>query len=385
MTQNKIRTPFNFVEMNTKILFFYSISIFTIILFPSTVFGQKLKSGFNSTEYRDMLLIAEFTNNLDSTKLSGLTHPADYKKIYRSEPMGLDHLWELWMRDDGVAVISIRGTTPKTESWLANYYVAMIPAEGSLVLSRDNTINYKVAENPKAAVHTGWMIGMASLSIDILPRIDSLYQTGTRHFMITGHSQGGAISFLLNAHLQHLQKQEMLPSGIRFKTYSSAAPKPGNLFFAYDYEMMNHNGWAFNVVNTADWVPETPLTVQTIYNFNEINPFKNARKGIRSQKFPRRLYLMHAYKRLYKPAERTRKNYEKYLGRAISKQIKNFMPEFVPPEYYETINYSRAGHTIVLKPTGEYDKIFPDDQENIYAHHLPKNYLFLIDEYYPKK
>ncbi|MFW6351616.1 MAG: lipase family protein, partial [Bacteroidota bacterium] len=262
--------------MNSRILFSYSFSIFILILFSSTVFGQKLKPGFNSTEYRDMLLIAEFTNNHDSTKLAGLTHPADYKKIYRSVSMGLDHLWELWMRHDGVAVISIRGTTPKTESWLSNYYVAMIPAKGSLVLSEDKTFSYQVADNPKAAVHTGWMIGMASLAIDILPRIDSLYQTGTRHFMITGHSQGGAISFLLNAHLQHLQKQELLPSDIRFKTYSSAAPKPGNLYFAYDYEMLNRQGWAFNVVNTADWVPETPLTVQTINNFNEINPFKNA-------------------------------------------------------------------------------------------------------------
>jgi len=371
--------------MISKILFCYSFFIFTIIIFPSTVFSQKLNPGFNSTEYRDMLLITEFTNEQDSAKLAELTRLDNFTKIYRSPSMGLDHLWELWMRHDGLALISIRGTTPKTESWLANYYVAMIPAEGSLILSAGQTFRYKVADNPKAAVHTGWMIGMASLSFDILPRIDSLYQTGTRQIIITGHSQGGAISFLLNAHLQHLQKQELLPSDIRFKTYSSAAPKPGNLYFAYDYEILNRQGWAFNVVNTADWVPETPLTVQTIHNFNEINPFKNARKGIKSQKFPARLYLMHAYKRLYKPAERTRKNYEKYLGRAISKQIRDFLPDFVPPEYYESINYSRAGHTIVLKPTGEYNRIFPDDPENLYAHHLPKNYLFLIDEYFPKK
>ncbi len=368
--------------MIRKILFcFFVCNVVT--LFP--LVGQKLLPGFSSNEYRDMLLIANMTNEQDSAKLAELSPPGNYSRVYRSASMGLDNLWELWMRQDGVAVISIRGTTPKSESWLANYYVAMIPAEGSLVLSEDKVLRYKVADHPQAAVHTGWMTGMASLSFDVMPRIDSLYQTGTDQFIITGHSQGGAISFLLNAHLQYLQKQEKLPPDIRFKTYSSAAPKPGNLYFAYDYEALNRQGWAFNVVNTADWVPETPLTVQTINDFNEVNPFRNARQGIKSQKFPARLYLMHAFKRLYKPAERTRKNYEKYLGRAISKRIRNYLPEFVPPEYYESVNYSRAGHTIVLKAAGEYNEIFPDDPDDLYAHHLPKNYLYLLDKYYPKK
>jgi predicted esterase len=50
---------------------------------------------------------------------------------------------------------------------------------------------------------------------------------------IMGHSQGGAIAYLLTAHLLSLQKENKIPSEIVFKTYCSAAPKPGNLHFAY--------------------------------------------------------------------------------------------------------------------------------------------------------
>jgi hypothetical protein len=62
---------------------------------------------------------------------------------------------------------------------------------------------------------------------------------------------------------------------IKFKTYCSAAPKPGNLYFSYDYEADNQIGWSFTVVNGADWVPELPVSIQSIGDFNKTNPFKN--------------------------------------------------------------------------------------------------------------
>ncbi len=101
-----------------------------------------------------------------------------------------------------------------------------------------------------------------------------------------GHSQGGAIAYLLTAHFYNLQQQGKLPADIRFKTYCSAAPKPGNLYFAYDYETTTRGGWACNVVNAADWVPETPFSVQTVSDFNTTNPFVNAKKGNQQTKVP---------------------------------------------------------------------------------------------------
>jgi len=47
----------------------------------------------------------------------------------------------------------------------------------------------------------GWLLSTAYLSKDILPKIDSMYKSGIKDFILMGHSQGGAINFLLTAHL----------------------------------------------------------------------------------------------------------------------------------------------------------------------------------------
>lgn len=51
------------------------------------------------------------------------------------------------------------------------------------------------------------------------------------------------------------------------------SPKPGNLFYAYDYEFIRRGGWEYRVVNIADWVPNMPITVQTRFDYNENDPF----------------------------------------------------------------------------------------------------------------
>lgn len=89
----------------------------------------------------------------------------------------------------------MRGTTEKPESWLANFYAAMVPAKGEIKLNDTEIFRYQLATNPKAAVHIGWLLGMAYLSKEIAPKIDSLCKTGIKEFLIMGHSQGGAISF----------------------------------------------------------------------------------------------------------------------------------------------------------------------------------------------
>lgn len=131
----------------------------------------------------------------------------------------------------------------------------MVPAKGTLKISKDFVFDYHLSDDSRATVHTGWLIATAFLSRDMLPKIDSLYKTGHKEFYIMGHSQGGAIAYLLTSLLLKMQKNGQLPNDIQFKTYCSAAPKPGNLYFAYDYENMVKTGWALTVTNEADWVP----------------------------------------------------------------------------------------------------------------------------------
>lgn len=354
------------------------ISIF-IFCCPFIAFSQILQPGFDKNEYRELMLISARTT-ADTGYYKGFPDPATFNMIYQSKPMGLDNLWDFWKNGQDVAVISIRGTTGKAESWLANFYAAMVPAKGELRLDSEDTFTYELAVNPKAAVHVGWLLSMAYLSKEIIPQINEQYQKGTKDFLIIGHSQGGAISFLLTAYLYSLQRQNLLPVDIRFKTYCSAAPKPGNLYFGYEYEAITQGGWAFNVVNAADWVPETPISIQTLNDFNNVNPFTNASTLINKQKFPDKMVLKHIYNQLDKPTKRAQQKYEQYMGNMTSKIIKQHIKGYIPPEYYSSNHYVRTGTTIVLLPDDEYFKTYPDDPSRLFPHHFHAAYLALLDK-----
>jgi hypothetical protein len=342
---------------------------------------QNLKPYFDKSEYKELLLVSAKTNTPDSTVFD-IPAPTKYKMIYKSKVLGLNNRWDLWInKSNTVAVVSIRGTTGNTESSLENLYAAMVPANGKLILNNADTFNYCLAPGNKAAVHVGWLIGTAFLSKDIVPKIDSLYKSGIKDFLLMGHSQGGAINYLLTAYLYSLQKQNILPGDIRFKTYCSAAPKPGNLFFAYYFESITENGWAFNVVNSADWVPETPVSIQTLNDFNETNLFKNAKSDIKKLKFPKNIILKKIYNKLDKPTKKAQKRYEKYLGKMTSKIIKKSLPDFVPPQYFESNNYVRTGNTVVLFAGDDYYEKFPAVSHDISTHHNFKAYLYLLDRY----
>jgi hypothetical protein len=301
---------------------------------------------------------------------------------YSSRVVGLENYWQLWKSDSGKAVISIRGTTASMQSWLANFYAAMVPAQGTLRLSETDSFPYKLAADPKAAVHIGWLVSTAYLSKDIVPRIEKLYNEGIKDIFITGHSQGGAISYLITAHLYSLQKQGLLPSDIRFKTYCSAAPKPGNLYFAYEYEASTQDGWSYNVVNSADWVPESPFSIQTTSDFNTTNPFTEAPEAISRQKFKTRIALKHVYNKLDKPTRKAQRNFEKYLGDKAGNLIKKYLPDYQEPEYFKSNHYVRTGATIVLLADADYYIKYPSsNRKNVFGHHFPEQYLYLLDRW----
>ena len=154
-----------------------------------------------------------------------------------------------------------------------------------------------------------------------LSQKDSLYITGDRDFIIMGHSQGGAIAYLLTAYLYNLQKLGSLPADIRLKTYCSAGPKPGNLYFAYEYEALTQMGWAYNVVNSADWVPETPFSIQTLDDFNTTNPFTDAKGALGEQGFFKGFVLKSMYNKMDRKTKKAMKYYCKNLGKRLGKML----------------------------------------------------------------
>ena len=277
--------------------------------------------------------------------------------------------------------INLRGTTSDPDSWLENFYSAMIPATGSLKLDGRNNFAYKFAADPRAKVHVGWSIGACSLAPDVIEKIQTWYAKGIKQFIIEGHSQGGALAFLLTSYIHYKIVDGTLPKDLVIKSYCSAAPKTGNTYYAYDFDNFTRGGWAFTVVSAADWVPEMPLTVQTQYDIN-VNPFTYTKKGLHKQNFMVRYYVTHIYNSLDRSTRKAERKSQKFLGKVLYTQIKKYMKDMQQPQYAGCANYMRAGSPVVLEPDADYYKKFPDTGSNIFRNHLFEPYYYLVKKTY---
>lgn len=340
--------------------------------------AQHLKPGFDAQEFYDMVRInlRQIDTSVAQTKTLALKN---FQFMYRSPEVGLSNRFDFFMRSDSVGVISLRGTVRATESWLENFYSAMLPAKGSLKLSDTQTFDYKLAQDDKAMVHVGWLIGLGSMAPLIVEQINNSYKTGVREFVIVGHSQGGALAFLLRSYLEYTN---LIPKDIIFKTYCSAAPKPGNLFYAYDFDHINDGGWAFRVVNAADWVPETPVSIQNVSDFNAVNPFGVMSESVSKQPLIAKLYVKHAYKKMAKGNRKAAENFNKYLGKKMHDFVKKSLPQIQDFDYTGSFNYATAGTPVILMPDDEYSAKFIFDGKNIFTHHLFSPYFYLLKKQY---
>ncbi|RWX01393.1 lipase family protein [Flavobacterium cerinum] len=352
---------------------------FFALFYTSYSISQNLSPGFNKEEYKELIYVAARSTE-SAEKLKMIPQPEHFKLIYQSKPIGLDNLWELWIKDNSTAVLCTRGSTEKSESWLANFYAAMSPAKGEIKISNNYTFEYELSPDKNAAVHTGYLISTAFISKEMVPKIDSCYTAGIKNFIIMGHSQGGGISYLLMAHFYSLQKKGVLPADIRFKTYCSAAPKPGNLYFAYSYEKITQEGWVYNVVNAVDWVPQTPFTVQILNDLPKVSPVSVIEETIKSQPFFKKILLEMVYGRFTNPSQKKVKRYQQLLGDEMAKKIKKYLPEFKAPDYFNSSDYVRTGNTIVLYPDEAYYEKFSNDSKDLMIHHSFPPYLYLLLE-----
>ncbi len=352
--------------------------ILSFLLFFFVAKGGNLKPGFEKAEYVEMLKICAQTNQ--SAHIPQNFYPEKFVMHYKSPMLGLDDVWTLWLSEDSIAAIAIKGTGETSASWMANLYAAMVPARGEIQLTGTDTFRYELAQSPFAAVHIGWLVATGFLSKDILPHIDSCYARGIKNFYITGHSQGAGISFLLTSHLRNLQMKGELPQDITFKTYCSAGPKPGNLFYAYEYEVQTQDGWAYNVINSNDIVPMLPFTVQTSQDVLATTSFESMKTLIKEQELPHNLLLSLIYKRMDEPSQKAVDQYQKYLGEKMANIIKKYLEECDFPEYAPSNNYVRVGHQYILSGNENYYQKFTQNTDSMFIHHSPEAYYFILND-----
>jgi len=365
--------------MRFKILCFYIL----LHVFAGNAFSQHIQPIFKKKEYTDVLAIS--FGKYDSIQKLDITPPElQFKQVFRSSVKGLDNRFTVWLRNDqNLAIINVRGTVATTASWMANVYAAMLPASGTIKLNNTTTFNYQVAAQKNAYVHAGWLISLGYIASEVEQQILLQYARGVKSFIISGHSQGGAITYLLSSHLYYQKKAGKLPSDLVFKTYCSAAPKPGNLYYAYDFDHINKEGWAFNIVNAADWVPETPFTIQQFTDLNPLNPFADVKNALRSQKLVVRLYAGMVYDKMNKSTRKAAKRYRRYLGHKVGGRVKNQLPDLKHEPFENSFNYMRAGTPVVLLPAADYFHIFPNDPKGktgIWAHHTFDAYWYLLQQ-----
>lgn len=361
-----------------KVLLLWLFWLFTFSLKSQS----KLSPGFDANEYMEALRVS--SQHLDSL-YPGYALPVvgNYQRVYQSPVVGLQNRFDIWLKDNSIGIISIRATIAQSESWIENFYMGMIANQGSIVLNSKQVFTYKIAADTNAYVHLGWMLGLAHMAPDMVAHINELYNKGIKQFIIIGHSQGGAIAFLLRSYLEYLD-EKTLPKDIVFKTYCSAPPKPGNLFYSYDYDYITRGGWGFRIVNKLDWVPESPFTVQVSDDVNSVSPMRNRKESMNHLGFASKVYLNTVYRKIDKATRKSLKLYHKYLGHTLYKIIKKNHPEYMEPAYKPSVNYSIAGSPIILVPTDAYKQKFVDTGQNAFLHHSYKSYLFITQENFPK-
>lgn len=354
---------------------FLSLFIYSV----SSAEPPGLKPGFDARECEEVWkLNMAFLETADLNGFDGF--PDGYTLNYRSEALGLDNMGHIWLRQDSTVVIMLRGTTANVSSILADFYCAMAPATGSVQLNQETTFEYQLASDPRAAVHAGFLIGFAYLANDIQARIRDLYSTGYRNFLIGGHSQGGALCYYFSAWLMQLRKDGTYKD-IVVKTYASAPPKMGNMYFAYDYDHANRSLWSFSIVNTADPVPEMPFTTQQVeIDMNEPNPILNLMDRFDDLPFFERIFVKRAFNKMKKRAEKSSASYQRYLGSHVGKMIHRSLPGMVLPPPVQTTYFVRPGVPITLAT----NQAYADYVENAprYFHHGIDPYRFLLHQYY---
>ncbi|MBX5438742.1 MAG: lipase family protein [Thermoflavifilum sp.] len=314
--------------------------------------------------------------DLRATRADSVLLSAAVKLIYRSPDVGLSNSWDLWVQGDSLAIVSVRGTVNRPDSWLENFWAAMVPAQGEWQINDSTRFTYRLADDPRAAVHAGWLLGMASMAPDVVKHLHEIYQQGFRKVIITGHSQGGVISYLLAAYLHYLP-DPVVADSLHYQVYASAAPRPGNLYFAYDFDHAFRNN-AFHIVNPEDWVPQTPLSIQTLHDMVAVNPFQDVSSLFRNSNWLVRWYLRHQFHKLDRRTQKANQFMTRFFGKKMQKAIKQYLPQLHFPQYVSSAEYVSAGIPVVLKPDSIYFKRAVFNGKNYFVHHALSAYAYLV-------
>lgn len=234
------------------------IFFFFLLVSISHISFAQFSEGFSGIEAKEMMALSSSFTFDDLFGSDKDIIPRKYKKVFTSEVKGMDNKCKIF-QDEKTAVICFRGSTDKGISWVENFYSAMVPGKGIIEIKKKE-YPYTFADDENAAVHAGYALAIMFLSDEFIPQIQTLEKKGVHHFIITGHSQGGALSTLCRTYLEN---HADLSNKNQYKTYAFGNPMSGNREFAAEYDKKySDNGTAFSIVNLQDPIPYMPMNYE---------------------------------------------------------------------------------------------------------------------------
>lgn len=311
------------------------------LLFISTVSFAQLRPGFNPTEAKEMIAIC---NSFSYLKIYGSDEeiiPDGYIKTYTSEIIGMDNMFQVYVAE-GRAVFNFRGSTDQKTSWLENFHSAMIPASGEISIN-ETQYQYTFSLDTLATVHGGFALAIVFMHQEVISQIKYLNQKGIYDIVLTGHSQGGALSQMFRAYLE-VEKGSEISKRNKFKTYAFANPKIGNKTFTDEYNNNYCDGWSFSIVNPEDLVPTFPLSYSDERLFTPENMigiiFQNDTAELKDRVLDESL-------RVFESGLTTIFN---RVGSMVSDEISKEVEQVELPEYVREINYGITEELIEIPP-----------------------------------
>ena len=355
-------------EMMKTILLIGFVGLFGIIS------RAQLSSGFEPAEARDMIALCNSFTFLDLYGSDEEIIPEGYELVHTSSIIGMDNLFQVYRKGE-VGVINLRGSTAHKDSWMENFYSVMIPAQDTIVI--DSLPHpYVFGKEDSCSVHAGYALAIAFLVDSVEHQIHELRQSGVRHFLITCHSQGGALAQLLMAYVHHHPDSRIRDNF--YKTYAFASPKPGNKIFAQEYTK-NHKGYSYDVINPADLIPRFPFH----YNDTDIVSKEDLRALFKKdESFNLKQKIGDGTKRMF---EIPMRGTFRLVGSSAFRQIYKDVADVQMPKSDKDLNFFRLDSIVELERF-DYPKILLDSAilDNPRSAKWPRDSLgyFKNDEFY---
>ncbi|MGB1309412.1 MAG: lipase family protein [Oceanihabitans sp.] len=300
----------------------------------ATVTVAQIKPGFYANEASYTIAMC---NSFNFTKQFGSTEniiPENFNLLYASEILSMDNKFEIY-ENGNTGVINYRGSTDKIISWVENFYSAMIPAQGEIIID-DETHHYNFSAAKNAAVHAGYALSIVLLSEKITEQVKALNANGIYDIVITGHSQGGALATMTRAYLENLPPNKLSAKN-NFKTYAYAQPMSGNKEFAKDYNnRFSKLETSYSIINPKDPIPYMPFNYEEekLISKEKVKGWLFGKKKFKAKKLGQDAFIRLFERGLTKYIKSSNKLINKILGLKFGKIV---MPEFVADiNYYPT-------------------------------------------------